>query len=163
MGNETSLVLAEHLGHLLQQKQFYITTAESCTAGGIAYAITDVAGSSNWFHQGFVTYSNDSKQSQLGVRGKTLEAYGAVSQSVVEEMVAGATKKAKAQVGIAVSGVAGPGGGSDEKPVGTVWFGFMVDGELFSETKRFLGDRIAVRQKTIEYALRRIILHLQAG
>ncbi|XOV78800.1 MAG: nicotinamide-nucleotide amidohydrolase family protein [Aestuariibacter sp.] len=163
MGNETSFVLAEHLGHLLQQKHFYITTAESCTAGGIAYAITDVAGSSNWFHQGFVTYSNESKHEQVGVHMKTLQDNGAVSSQVVAEMVQGAAKKAKAQVAVAVSGVAGPGGGTDDKPVGTVWFGFYLEGQVTTEKKQFSGDRVQVRQQTVEYALRKIILLLQAS
>lgn len=162
MGNKTSLLLAEHLGHLLRQKHFYITTAESCTAGGIAYAITDVAGSSNWFHQGFITYSNQSKQDMVDVAAATLEQHGAVSEEVVSEMAQGAAKRAGAQVAIAVSGVAGPGGGSDEKPVGTVWFGFYVDGGLYTEKKHFAGDRITVRQNTVEFALRKIVLLLQA-
>lgn len=161
MGNETSLILAEHLGHLLQQKQYHITTAESCTAGGIAYAITDVAGSSNWFDQSFVTYSNASKHKLVNVRLKTLDDYGAVSEQVVAEMVQGAVKVADAQVGIAVSGIAGPDGGSDEKPVGTVWFGFSIAGQLHTEKKRFHGDRISVRQQTVEHALRRVIILLQ--
>ena len=115
-------ILAAQVGGLLKAHGLLLTTAESCTGGGVAQAITGIAGSSAWFERGFVTYSNLSKQQMLGVSVAMLAQYGAVSEAVVREMVAGALANSGAQVALAVSGIAGPDGGTADKPVGTVWF-----------------------------------------
>ncbi len=137
-----------------------VTTAESCTGGWIAKAITDVAGSSAVFAYGIVSYSNGAKESLLGVDGETLANAGAVSEPVVTEMAEGALELSGADLGVAVSGIAGPDGGSDEKPVGTVWFAWSrrVGGEIETRTemRRFPGDRNAVRRQTVLHALRGI-------
>ena len=133
-----------------------LATAESCTGGMIAAACTDLAGSSEWFERGFVTYSNEAKTELLAVDPLQLAAHGAVSEVVARAMAHGAARHSRAQVAVAVTGVAGPTGGSDAKPVGTVWFGFMVDGRLNSETRRFAGDRAAVRAATVQHALQRL-------
>lgn len=150
---ESTILLAEKLGEKLLQKQWQISCAESCTGGGIGYAITSISGSSAWFEQGFLTYSNDAKQQLVGVSAATLDEHGAVSADVVEQMAAGAAQAAGAQLGIAVSGVAGPTGGTEDKPVGTVWFGVYVDGNCLSEKMCFDGDRHQVREQTIQHAL----------
>lgn len=145
---------AEKLGLFLQKRQEWVTTAESCTGGMIAAAITDIAGSSAYFGTGFVTYSNEAKQHLLGVNSVSLQVYGAVSELVVQEMVQGACRRATAQWGVAVSGIAGPGGGSAEKPVGTVWFGFVApERGLWTRCCCFQGDRADVRHQTVETAL----------
>ncbi|MDX1676438.1 nicotinamide-nucleotide amidohydrolase family protein [Arsukibacterium sp.] len=154
--------LAAELGALLLRKKWFVTTAESCTGGGIAYYLTAVAGSSAYLDRTFVTYSNKAKQQLLGVRSATLLQFGAVSDETVKEMAAGAAVAANAQLAIAVSGIAGPGGGSASKPVGTVWFSFWLNGELSSELQHFSGDRGQVRQQAIDYALKRCILLLTA-
>ena len=141
----------------LLDKGWMLATAESCTGGMIAAACTDLSGSSNWFERGFVTYSNEAKTEMLGVDPALIEAHGAVSEVVARAMAFGAVRHSRAQVSVAVTGVAGPTGGSKEKPVGTVWFGFMVDGVLSSETKRFDGDRAAVRAATVQYAFERLL------
>lgn len=151
------LALSIELGKKLLQKNWQITCAESCTGGGIGYAITSAAGSSNWFERGFLTYSNQAKSELVDVKQATLTEFGAVSQEVVQQMAAGALKKANADVSIAVSGVAGPGGGSVEKPVGLVWFGLVVGDKTFEEKHVFSGDRGMVRHKTIEHAIERVI------
>ena len=119
-------VLAARVGGMLKAHGLMLATAESCTGGGVAQAITEISGSSLWFERGFVTYSNESKQEMLGVSHEILEHHGAVSEAVVREMVAGALNHSHAQVALAVSGVAGPAGGTLEKPVGTVWFAWGV-------------------------------------
>jgi nicotinamide-nucleotide amidase len=139
------------------KKGWLLATAESCTGGLISAACTDLAGSSAWFERGFVTYSNEAKSELLGVDAALIAAHGAVSEEVVRAMVQGAIMHSKAQVAVAVTGVAGPTGGSRAKPVGTVWFGFMVDGSLSSELQRFDGDRAAVRLATVQHALQRLI------
>jgi nicotinamide-nucleotide amidase len=141
----------------LLDKGWMLATAESCTGGMIAAACTDLSGSSNWFERGFVTYSNEAKIEMLGVDPALIAAHGAVSEVVARAMAFGAVRHSHAQVSVAVTGVAGPTGGSREKPVGTVWFGFMVDGALSSETKRFDGDRAAVRAATVQYAFERLL------
>jgi nicotinamide-nucleotide amidase len=141
----------------LLDKGWMLATAESCTGGMIAAACTDLSGSSNWFERGFVTYSNEAKTEMLGVDPALIQAHGAVSEVVARAMAFGAVRHSRAQVSVAVTGVAGPTGGSKEKPVGTVWFGFMVDGVLSSETKRFDGDRAAVRAATVQYAFERLL------
>jgi nicotinamide-nucleotide amidase len=150
---EDIIQLAQLLGNKLSVKGWQISCAESCTGGGVGYAITSISGSSAWFKKGFITYSNDAKQSLLGVSEQTLIQHGAVSAQTVEEMAAGAAKQANAEVAIAISGIAGPDGGSPDKPVGTVWFGFFIDGHSISQKILITGDRQAVRIKAIELAL----------
>ena len=150
------------LAELLQARGWMLATAESCTGGLIAAACTELAGSSLWFERGFVSYSNESKSELLGVDPQWIAAHGAVSDAVVRAMAHGAVRHARAQVGVAVTGIAGPSGGSPGKPVGTVWFGFMIDGRLSSEMRCFAGDRAAVRAATVTHALDRLIALLQA-
>lgn len=154
--------LATRLGAGLTALSAQVSTAESCTGGGIAEAITRVAGSSAWFEVGFVTYSNAQKSRQLGVPERLFAEVGAVSREVVEAMVRGAQRASGARFGVAVSGVAGPGGGSAEKPVGTVWLAWAAGDEVFSQRRQFTGDRQAVRQQTVEAALVGLI-RLTAG
>lgn len=147
-------IIATQLGELLKSHGLMLVTAESCTGGGVAQAITDVAGSSVWFERGFVTYSNLSKQQMLGVSETTLNQHGAVSQATVREMVAGALKHSSAQVALAVSGVAGPDGGSAEKPVGTVWFAWGIkEGIVTAERHQIDGNRTTVRAQAVQVAL----------
>ncbi len=145
--------LAEQLGQQLLNQQAFVTTAESCTGGGIAEAITSIAGSSAWFEVGFVTYSNRQKMRVLQVVESDLQRDGAVSQSVVESMARGAQQLSGAQYAVAVSGVAGPSGGSVEKPVGTVWIAWAHGTQVQSARWHFVGDRQAVRQQTVQAAL----------
>lgn len=153
--------LSRLLADSLLKNDLKLTTAESCTGGMISAACTDLAGSSDWFERGFVTYSNEAKTELLGVDAGLLEAHGAVSEPVARAMAFGAIRHSKAQVSIAVTGIAGPAGGSAAKPVGTVWFGFSVQGSLHSEMQRFAGDRAAVRQQTMVHALQRVVALLQ--
>ncbi|VEB95675.1 Uncharacterized protein (competence- and mitomycin-induced) [Cedecea lapagei] len=146
--------LSKQVGSALARLGATVTTAESCTGGWIAKVITDVSGSSAWFERGFVTYSNEAKHQLIGVNERTLAAYGAVSEGVVLEMAQGALAAARAHYAVSVSGIAGPDGGSDEKPVGTVWFGFAdKQGRTLAKVQRFDGDRDAVRRQATEYAL----------
>jgi len=146
--------LAAQVGALLKSHGLMLTTAESCTGGGIAQAITEVAGSSAWFDRGFVTYSNLSKQQMLGVREETLQRHGAVSEITVREMVAGALQRSDAQIALSVSGIAGPGGGTAEKPVGTVWFAWgLKNGETVAELRQLEGNRTEVRNHAVRIAL----------
>jgi nicotinamide-nucleotide amidase len=149
--------LCVQLGQALVARGWMLATAESCTGGLIAAACTDLSGSSNWFERGFVTYSDAAKTDLLGVDPALIAQHGAVSELVARAMAFGAVRHSQAQVSVAVTGVAGPTGGSPDKPVGTVWFGFQVDGQLSSETRRFDGDRAAVRASTVEYALERLL------
>lgn len=153
----SSPVLVGLLADVLLQKGWLLATAESCTGGMISAACTDLAGSSNWFERGFVTYSNEAKTDMLGVAAALLTAHGAVSEEVARAMVQGAIQHSRARVAVAVTGVAGPTGGSRAKPVGTVWFGFMVDGQVSSERQHFDGDRAAVRSATVHHALQRLV------
>lgn len=147
----------EALAQALLARGWKFATAESCTGGMIAAACTDLAGSSNWFERGFVTYSNEAKTEMLGVDPALIAQHGAVSEVVARAMAFGAVRHSQAQVSVAVTGIAGPAGGSAHKPVGTVWFGFQVDGRLVSETVRFEGDRAAVRSATVQHALKRLL------
>ena len=148
------LLLATRLGERLAARGWMAATAESCTGGGISAAITEIAGSSAWFDRGFVTYSNAAKQELLGVQAGTLARVGAVSEETAGEMARGALQRSAAQVSVAVTGVAGPGGGSDEKPVGTVCFGFATRaGVVLARRHLFTGDRAAVRRQTVITAL----------
>ena len=141
----------------LLKKGFKLVTAESCTGGMIAAACTDLAGSSAWFERGFVTYSNDAKTELLGVEERVLRRAGAVCGPVAQAMAEGALAHSRAQVAVAVTGVAGPTGGSPAKPVGTVWFGFALPGQVVAEKCHFEGDRAAVRQATVRHALNRLL------
>jgi nicotinamide-nucleotide amidase len=145
------------LAQRLLEKKLALVTAESCTGGLIAAACTDLAGSSAWFERGFVTYSNDAKIELLGVEERLLRRAGAVCEGVARAMVTGALAHSHAQVAVAVTGVAGPTGGSPSKPVGTVWFGFAVPGQVVTEKCRFDGDRAAVRAATVRHALTRLL------
>lgn len=145
---------AQNLATRLLTQQLKLAAAESCTGGWIAKVLTDIAGSSEWFDRGFVTYSNRAKQEMLGVNAETLVVHGAVSEAVVREMVAGALAHSQADLALSVSGVAGPGGGSPEKPVGTVWFAWQSrEGEAVAACYRFAGDREAVRRQAVRVAL----------
>ena len=145
---------AEQLGAVLKQKGLMLTTAESCTGGWVAQVMTAVVGSSAWFERGFVTYSNEAKQEMLAVSADTLAQFGAVSEAVVCEMAQGALKHSRAQLSVAISGVAGPGGGSAEKPVGTVCFGWAKQGgKVISRRQHFEGDRQAVRRQAVVIAI----------
>ena len=150
-------VLATAVADLLVKNGWSLATAESCTGGMIAAACTDLAGSSAWFERGFVTYSNAAKTELLGVDAALIAAEGAVSEAVARAMALGAIAHSKAQVSVAVTGVAGPSGGSADKPVGTVWFGWNVGGLVTSERMLFEGDRAAVRAATVRHALRRLV------
>ena len=135
-----------------------LTTAESCTGGGAATAVTDIAGSSTWFDRGFVTYSNQAKVDMLGVSTDTLLRYGAVSEATVREMVAGALRHSRAQIALAVSGIAGPGGGTPEKPVGMVWFAWGIkDGVSASRKHQLAGNRAEIRAQAVSIALQGVI------
>jgi len=138
-----------------------LATAESCTGGWIAQAITSVAGSSEWFERGFVTYSNDSKREMLGVRAATLARHGAVSEATAREMATGALKRSRAQIAVAVTGVAGPGGGTRKKPVGMVCFAWATKkGGARSATRRFRGGRESVRRQSVVAALEGVLEQL---
>ncbi|MDB5979353.1 MAG: competence/damage inducible protein CinA [Pseudomonas sp.] len=154
--------LAAELGKRLKALDAQVTTAESCTGGGIAEAITRIPGSSAWFEAGYVTYSNTQKTSQLNVPTALFSTVGAVSREVVEAMVAGAQEKSRAQFAVAVSGVAGPDGGSIDKPVGMVWLSWGAGQQMISERRQFDGDRDEVRRQTVKAALEGLI-RLTAG
>jgi nicotinamide-nucleotide amidase len=153
--------LAARVGHKLRAAERRLVLAESCTGGWVAKALTDVPGSSQWFECGYVTYSNPAKMRDLGVAPGTLERFGAVSEQAVREMAEGAMRVAAVNVALAVSGIAGPEGGTIDKPVGTVWFcaaarqGNAVD--IIAEEQRFVGDRALVRSRSVEHALRLIL------
>jgi len=147
-------ILAAQVGGALKAHGLMLATAESCTGGGVAQAITDVAGSSAWFERGFITYSNLSKQQMLGVSEATLSQHGAVSEAVVREMVAGALANSAAQLALAVSGIAGPEGGTPDKPVGTVWFAWGIKhGATHAQRHQIDGNRAAVRAQAVRIAL----------
>ena len=153
--------LAERVGRALESRGLMMTTSESCTGGWIAEAMTMVPGSSAWFERGFVTYTYISKREMLGVGGDTLERHGAVSEEVVREMAEGAIARSHAQVAVAVSGVAGPSGGTPEKPVGTVCFAWAMRRErVESATRHFEGDRESVRRQSVVFALERVLQSL---
>ena len=141
------------LGDALLAADKWLVAAESCTGGWIAKVCTDMPGSSAWFERGLVTYSNQAKQDLLGVSLSTIEAYGAVSEETVREMAAGALKNSRADFAVAVSGIAGPGGGSQAKPIGTVWFAWATLDFVDSQREQFAGDREAVRQQAVTFAL----------
>ncbi len=152
--------LVEALATALTARGWMMASAESCTGGLIAGACTDRAGSSDWFERGFVTYSNAAKTALLGVPAELIGTHGAVSEPVARAMAAGAVQQAPVQVAVAVTGVAGPGGGSEAKPVGTVWFGWATPKGVDAECIRFDGDRAAVRQATVAHALAGLLQRL---
>ncbi len=146
--------LGYRLGEQLQQRNWRIATAESCTGGGVSAAITAIPGSSSWFEYGIVSYANSAKQKLLGVSAATLEHEGAVSEAVVIEMALGILALAQADIAVAISGIAGPDGGSLEKPVGTVWFAWVTASKkIKTELKKFDGDRGAIQKQAVVFAL----------
>ena len=147
-------LLSAELGQLLIERKLFFTSAESCTGGWVGQSVTGVPGSSMWYGAGFITYSNIAKMNILGVQKETLNNFGAVSEEVVKEMVKGALNKSGAQIGVAISGIAGPGGGSEQRPVGTVCIAWLLEGkEIVSSTEHFLGNRNEVRWASVECAL----------
>jgi nicotinamide-nucleotide amidase len=163
MGADTLSALASIAGARLKASGELLVAAESCTGGWIGQAATAIAGSSEWFERGFVTYSNAAKQEMLGVRGETIAAHGAVSEETAKEMAAGALKHSRGTISVAVTGVAGPSGGSAAKPVGTVCFAWARGGEVRAETRRFDGDRESVRRQSVIRALQGLIEWLDEG
>lgn len=152
------LEMATTLGQKLREKGWMLTTAESCTGGWLAEVITAVPGSSAWFERGYITYSNQSKQDMLGVRAETLATHGAVSEETVQEMASGALARSRAQISASISGIAGPGGGTREKPVGMVCNGWALsDGTVLSSTCRLSGDREEIRSRAVAAAFRGLI------
>ncbi|AST33215.1 CinA family protein [Ralstonia solanacearum] len=155
--------LAELVGDTLHKRSLMVATAESCTAGLIGAAITDIAGASAWFERGFVTYSNEAKSQMLGVPAALIREHGAVSEPVVHAMAEGAVLNSRAQVALAVTGVAGPTGGTPDKPVGMVCFGWSNRLQTRVETRHFKGDRKQIRLQAAEHALRGLLDFLDAA
>jgi len=153
--------LARRVGARLRERGLVLATAESCTGGWIAQAVTSIAGSSEWFERGFVTYSNESKREMLGVRAATLARHGAVSEATAKEMASGALRRSRAQIAVAVTGIAGPGGGTKRKPVGMVCFAWAEKkGGAKSATRRFAGGREVVRRRSVAFALQGVLERL---
>ena len=158
LSDDEIVALAAELGRRLAQRRAFVTAAESCTGGLVAGAITAVAGSSGWFQRGFVTYSNEAKTEMLGVPNGTLARHGAVSEEVARSMADGALRAGRADYAVAITGVAGPDGGTPAKPVGMVCFAWAVrDGPTMAVTERFPGDRTAVRRASVIVALQGLI------
>jgi nicotinamide-nucleotide amidase len=156
--------LAEKVAAALIARRAMLATAESCTGGWVSEVLTAIAGSSAWFERGFVTYSNAAKEEMLGVRAETLARHGAVSEPVAQEMALGALAHSHASVALSVTGIAGPSGGSVEKPVGTVCFAWAAEGRpARAETRRLAGDREAVRRQSVERALQGVLELLDEG
>ncbi len=150
--------LVARLAAALRSRSWRLATAESCTGGLLAAACTSIAGSSDWFERGFVTYSNEAKSELLGVPAPLIAAHGAVSEEVARAMAEGALRHAHAEIALSVTGIAGPGGGGADKPVGTVWIGLAATGRpTQAERLQFGGDRAAVRGQTVRHALQRLI------
>ncbi|MBI5918484.1 MAG: nicotinamide-nucleotide amidohydrolase family protein [Nitrosomonadales bacterium] len=151
-------ILSARVGGLLRSHGMMLATAESCTGGAVAAAVTDIAGSSAWFERGFVTYANAAKLEMLGVAQATLDQHGAVSEATVREMVAGALQHSRAHIALAVSGIAGPGGGSPDKPVGTVWFAWGArHGAVHARIHHLSGNRAEVRAQSVRIALQGVL------
>ena len=161
MSSAATLALCAGLAQALQARGWMLATAKSCTGGLIAAQCTELAGSSLWFERGFVSYSNAAKTELIGVPAALIAAHGAVSEPVARAMAQGALQHAQAQVSVAVTGIAGPGGGSADKPVGTVWLAWCVAGLLSSERCVFGGDRAAVRAATVQHALQGLLTRVQ--
>ena len=153
--------LASRIGDELASRNEMLVTAESCTGGWVSMLITSIAGSSNWFDRGFVTYSNEAKQEMLAVDKQVIEIHGAVSEETARHMVQGAVDNSHAQAALSVTGIAGPGGGSPEKPVGTVCFGWLVDGQCETETCHFSGNRQEIREQSVRQVLTGILARLE--
>lgn len=152
------LELSAQAGQLLKQKGWMLASAESCTGGWVGQLITAIPGSSHWYDRGFITYTNLAKQEMLGVSEATLETHGAVSEETVKEMAQGALERSRAQITVSLSGIAGPGGGTPKKPVGTVCIGWATrDGKVLSTTCRLGGDREEIRSRAVAAALRGLI------
>jgi nicotinamide-nucleotide amidase len=150
--------LAAQVGAALQSHGMMLATAESCTGGGVASAVTEIAGSSAWFDRGFVTYSNQAKIDMLGVSPDTLARFGAVSEATVRAMVEGALRHSQAQIALAVSGIAGPGGGTADKPLGTVWFAWGTkDGVNAARLHHLVGNRAEIRLQAVRIALQGVL------
>jgi len=150
--------LSRQLGEACLAAKVTLVTAESCTGGGVGEAITRTAGASAWFDRGFVTYSNDAKVDLLGVKQETIGSHGAVSEAVVREMAVGALHQSTADLAVAVTGVAGPGGGTAAKPVGLVWFAWAsLEGDVRTKFEVFGGDRAAIRQQAVREALKGLV------
>jgi nicotinamide-nucleotide amidase len=149
--------LARRVGKRLKAGRARLVTAESCTGGWIAQAVTAIPGSSAWFERGFVTYSNAAKRELLGVKQRTLRKFGAVSEETAREMAKGALQNSRGTIAVAVTGVAGPTGGSDEKPVGMVCFAFATSRMISSESRRFKGKRESVRRQSVIHALKGVL------
>ena len=161
MDDKDITLLATKLGAALKGRGLMLATAESCTGGGIAEAVTRIAGSSAWFDCAFVTYSYEAKTAMLGVHRDTLVDCGAVSEETAREMADGAISRSRAQVAVAVTGIAGPGGGMPDKPVGTVWFAWKFPKiPVISEICHFNGDRTAIRNQTVVHALSKLLHNL---
>ena len=154
MNQEKLERISSELGELLKLKDYIFTCAESCTGGWVGHALTSIPGSSEWFRSSFVTYSYEAKTQILGVCSEDLDSFGAVSEEIVEQMVSGALDKSGANVGVAISGIAGPAGGTDTKPVGTVCFAWKIEGQdVITSTEYFSGGRNEVRYSSVERAL----------
>ena len=152
--------LAIRVGNRLREERLMLTTAESCTGGMIAGAITDISGSSTWFERGFVTYSNQAKTEMIGVPGELIDKHGAVSEAVARAMAEGALRNSRAQISVSVTGIAGPGGGSEKKPVGTVSFGWSDRLHTLCQTMHLKGDRHQIRLQAAAHALRGVLTML---
>ena len=162
MPDQALYELAQRTGEALKSRALMLVTAESCTGGWVGEAVTMVPGSSEWYERGFITYTYISKREMLGVREETLEQHGAVSEQTVKEMAAGALAHSHAQIAVAVSGTAGPAGGTAEKPVGTVCFAWALKNrEPVAETRHFGGDRETVRRRSVELALHGVLKILE--
>jgi nicotinamide-nucleotide amidase len=162
MKKDSAALVQELADRLLKQRQM-VCAAESCTGGLIAKTFTDLAGSSDWFERGFVTYSNQAKSEMLGVPASLVEDYGAVSEAVASAMASGALRHSRADFAVAVTGVAGPGGGSDVKPVGTVWIALASAEKMLAKLYQFDGDRQAVREATLIAAIEALLDLVESG
>jgi len=151
---------AQVLSELLVANGLTISVAESCTGGALSHTITSIPGASSYFDCGYITYSNQSKTEMLGVDIQSIKTYGAVSEEVALEMVIGLTNKSHSDVAISITGVAGPTGGTPEKPVGTVCFGFSCDGKTSTSTKLFSGDRRSIVSQSVSYALKQLSVRI---
>ncbi len=162
MNEETLQNLAKEVGSRLIDQNLTIATAESCTGGWVSKIITDIDGSSQWFECALVTYSNQAKQELLGVSENTLQTQGAVSQVTVKEMVLGLLDRCNASIGVSISGIAGPGGGTEDKPVGTVWMAWAKPGQLIETVKfQFAGNRDQVRRRAVYEALTGVLRNIE--
>ncbi|HET8705282.1 MAG TPA: CinA family protein [Pseudomonadales bacterium] len=159
--NQHIAQLSQELGAALIKNRRIVATAESCTGGGVAEAITSISGSSAYFDRAFITYSNQAKAQMLGVDPGLIERYGAVSEPVVREMAKGALARSGASLSVAISGVAGPTGGTEDKPVGTVWFAWAKDEQVETSLMRFWGDRESIREQAVLMALQGLLARLR--